>query len=74
VAKKDQALINAFGKRVTELRKKQSMSQYTLAYESDIARSQIIRIENGTINTSISSAQALAKALKVPLKELLDFS
>lgn len=73
MAKRDQAFITAFGKKVAELRKKQGMSQYTLAYESDIARSQIVRIENGQVNTSISSISALANTLNVEPIELLDF-
>ena len=72
MAKKDQAFITAFGKRVAEIRKSQGMSQYTLAYESDIARSQIVLIENGEANTTISSVLAIARALNVPINDLFE--
>ncbi len=73
MAERDQAFITAFGKRVAEIRKSQGMSQYTLAYESDISRSQIVLIENGESDPKISTILALARALGVELKELLDF-
>lgn len=73
MAKRDDRFITAFGKKVTELREKRGMSQYQLAYEADIARSQIIRIENGEVNTSISSVSALSKALNADPKEFFDF-
>ena len=61
------------GKKVKELRNKQELSQYKLSYEADIDRSQVIGIEKGEINATISTIAALADALKVKPKDLLDF-
>lgn len=70
---RNQKFLNSFGKKVKELRLKKGLSQYRLADEADIDRSQVIDIENGTINTTISTLHTLASALEVNPKELLDF-
>ena len=70
---RNQKFITAFGKHIKALRKKKGLSQYKLAYEANIDRSQIIDIENGKINTSISTIYALSTALDVQPKELLSF-
>ena len=44
-----------------------------LANEIDIEISQISRIERGVINTSISNANLIAKALQFPVSELFRF-
>jgi transcriptional regulator with XRE-family HTH domain len=49
------------------------MSQEVLAFTSDIPISQVGRIERGEINTTISSAKAIASALEIPVKDLFDF-
>lgn len=64
--------IKAFGLNLKRLRKVQGISQEQLAFESGVIRSQISRIERGEINTSISTVFALAKALNLHPKELLD--
>ena len=62
--------IKQFGTKVKELRKKKGMSQEQLAWETGMEFSQINRIENGVINTSISSAFIIAEALQVEVFEL----
>lgn len=69
---RNQKAINSFAKKIKTLRKEQGLSQYKLAYEADIDRSQVISIENGRINPTISTIYALAQALKVKPKDLLD--
>lgn len=69
----DKAL-REIGVLVREERIRQGLSQYKLSYASDVPRSQIIRIENGEVNTTVSSIIAIAKALKVHPKELLDIA
>jgi transcriptional regulator with XRE-family HTH domain len=69
---RNQKAINAFGKKIKTLRKSKGLSQYNLAFEANIDRSQVIAIENGTGNPTISTIYALAEALKVKPKELLD--
>jgi transcriptional regulator with XRE-family HTH domain len=66
-------LLKIFGLRLQELRLKKRLSQEALAYEADIPISQIGRIERGEVNTTLSTLAALAKALKIPMKELIDF-
>lgn len=67
---RDDKFLKAFGKRVRELRIAKGMSQYEMSYASDIPKSQIVRIEQGEVNTGISSVAAIAKALKVEAREL----
>ena len=62
---RDDKFLNNFGKRVKKIRMEKGMSQNELSFESDIPKSQIVRIEQGEINTGISSVVAIAKALKV---------
>jgi len=69
---RNQKAINAFGKKIKALRKAKGYSQYNLADEANIDRSQVIAIENGTGNPTISTIYALAEALKVKPRELLD--
>lgn len=56
------------------LRKAKGFSQRELAYTADVSISQISRIERGEINITISTAFAIAKAMKMDLKELFDFT
>jgi transcriptional regulator with XRE-family HTH domain len=65
--------LKQFGKRLRELREKYKISQDQLAFESGISANQIRRIEKGEINTGISTILAIAKALEIHPKELLDF-
>jgi len=64
-------LITSIGRELKKLRISQNISQYQLSYRADIPRSQIIRIENGEINTSISSIYAICKALDVTLSSVI---
>ncbi|MBI4947796.1 MAG: helix-turn-helix transcriptional regulator [Bacteroidetes bacterium] len=65
--------LKALGKRVKELREKQEISQSQLAFESDIPREQLSRIEIGKHATSVSNILSIANALSIHLKELYDF-
>ncbi len=63
----------AFGENLKRLRLEKKLSQEKLALNSDIEYMQIFRIEHGKINTTISTILAIARALNVPPRELLDF-
>lgn len=65
--------LKALGRRVKELREKQKISQSQLAFECDIPRTQISRIELGTHSTSVSNILSIADSLDISLKELYDF-
>lgn len=66
-------LIKSFGKNIRRIRLSNGISQERLADEAKIELSQIGRIERGEINTTISTAHALAVALNVRLTELFEF-
>lgn len=65
-------LLKQFGHHLKAMRLKKRLSQETLAFEADIPISQIGRIERGEVNTTLSTLNLLAKALKVSMKELVD--
>ena len=48
------------------------MTQEQLANELGFSQSHIGKIEAGIVNTSISHANAIAKALKVPVQALFE--
>ena len=61
-----------FGKRVRERRLSWGLSQEKLANLADVDRTYLPDIENGKRNVSLVVAEKIAKALNIPLKELLD--
>ena len=71
---RNEKAIQLLGKRIRTLRKLQNLSQSQLAFEAGIARNQVVNIELGKVNTSISSVFAIAEALHIPVQELFDFS
>ena len=70
---KNAQFIKAFGGKVREIRIKRGISQEYLADEIGIPTNQIGRIERGEVNTSISTAWALTKALNVDFADLFKF-
>jgi transcriptional regulator with XRE-family HTH domain len=70
---RNQAYINAFGVNLKKLRTARKLSRETLSAYANIEVMQIYRIETGRINTTISTVLALANALEVAPKKLLDF-
>jgi transcriptional regulator with XRE-family HTH domain len=71
---KNERVIKAFGRNLREIRVKHGISQEELANEANIPLSQIGRIERGEINTTISSAYAIAASLKINISDLFDFA
>jgi transcriptional regulator with XRE-family HTH domain len=59
------------GMRLKALRQAKGWSQATLAAKAKIAREYVNRLEAGRQDPSLSTLTALAKALKVPLVELV---
>ena len=70
---RDSELVIAFGKRVRQLRNDKKLSMEKLAEFSGIDYRQLSYVELGEVNTTISTASAIAKGLEVPLKDLFDF-
>ncbi len=62
-----------FGKNLKQIRLSKNLTQELLAFNADIAISQIGRLERGEINATISTLLALSKALQIHYKELLEF-
>ena len=63
----------AFGDKVRKTRSKAGISQYELAALCNVEQSQITRIENGKINTTLSTIFALSNAFEMRMSELMDF-
>lgn len=59
-------------RRLKELRKKQQLSLRDLAKISGVHYSTISRIENGEFLPNLAILAKLARALKVPIEELID--
>ena len=70
---KNKALLKVFGKNLKKLREEKGLTQEALANDADIPINQIGRIERGEINTTISTANAIAKALNLELWDLFRF-
>ncbi len=48
------------------------VTQEGLALEAGVSRAYLSRVEHGTVNISFDSAEALAKAIGVSLRDLVD--
>lgn len=66
-------LIIQFGKHLKSIRLEKGLSQEDLANDADIPINQIGRIERGEVNPSLSTLEAIAKAVDLKLHELLNF-
>jgi transcriptional regulator with XRE-family HTH domain len=70
---RDVKYLKALGNRIREIRTEKNISTYDLSYESSVSRSQINSIERGNINTTICTLKAIADALEIKVKDLVDF-
>jgi putative transcriptional regulator len=68
-----QNALNKFGKHLKNLRKKVGKSQETLAYECGMDKPNYRKIETGKTNPTFKTLHKLAKALKITMKELVDY-
>jgi len=59
------------GKRIRALRKKLNLSRQQLAERADVSREYIRKLEAGGYDPTVGTLQRLAKALGVPVTELL---
>ena len=71
--KHDEKFCIPFGKQLRKLREGKGISMRKLAAEAEMEYSQLSKIERRVINTTISTSQALAVALDIPVRELFDF-
>ena len=70
---RDEEGLKAFGNRLREIRKEKGVSQEDLAYKTDLALSQVGRIERGEIGCSISFVFLFSTTLGVEPKDFFDF-
>lgn len=72
-ATQDKEFLGEIGKRIKELRTKSELSQEKLSFECELDRTYIGSVERGERNISIINLYKIAKALKVPVADLLKF-
>jgi transcriptional regulator with XRE-family HTH domain len=65
------AIVKRLGRRVRDLRDKRQMTQAALAAKAGISREYLARLEIGRHEPTLSTLQALAKALRVKVGGLL---
>lgn len=70
---RNQALLTALGKQVKRLRTDRGLTLQDLAAKCEVDYRQVIRIEKGESNSSISMVFRLANGLEVTICELMDF-
>jgi len=59
------------GARIRELRAERDLSQEALAFEADLAVNSIATIERGEANPSVAVLLAIARVLKVKVRDLV---
>jgi transcriptional regulator with XRE-family HTH domain len=64
-------IIKLIGQKIRATRKTKNLSQEKLAELAGLHPTYISDIENGKVNASLSSYLVIAKALKMPLSELV---
>lgn len=69
----DQPLIEAFGRRIRQLRMERGLSQERLAELTGFHRTYIGMIERGERNLSLSNIGVFARVFEMPVSALLDF-
>jgi len=68
---RDDKFLKKLGANVKKLRQARELTTREFADLADIAYNQVWRIENGKHDPSIGTILAIARALEVPLAELL---
>jgi len=71
---KNTLAIKAFGIHLRRLRESKDLSQQQLADLADVAKITVQRIENAKFTATLDVLVSLSDAMKVPLKEMLDFN
>jgi transcriptional regulator with XRE-family HTH domain len=60
------------GMKIKRLREARDLSQYALAKKAKISREYVNKLEAGRYDPTVGVLQRLAKALRVPVAQLLD--
>jgi transcriptional regulator with XRE-family HTH domain len=64
--------LRKIGARIRQLRIARDLSQEALAFDADVAVNSIATIERGEANPSVAVLLAIARVLKVKLRDLVD--
>ncbi|MEN9370692.1 MAG: hypothetical protein RI952_1557 [Bacteroidota bacterium] len=72
MAESKEKVIGLIGSKIRDTRINKGLSMERVAHLSGLSYSQIIRIENAKINTSIYQLYLISKALEVNLSEICD--
>ena len=67
------SFLKQIGNKVYKIRTAKNMTQEELCDKAGIFRSQLTRVERGNLNITMKTLKALADALEINPKELLDF-
>lgn len=67
----DKKLTKKLGKYLKILREEKGISLNLFAYENDLTTATVSRIENGLVDTKISTLIKYARGLEVPLEKIL---
>ena len=70
----NQPLIEAFGKRIRQLRTERNLSQEQLAELTGFHRTYIGMVERGERNISLSNIGVFARTFEMTVSQLMDFS
>lgn len=70
---KNPASVAAFGTHLKQLREARGWSQQALADYADVAKLTVQRIEHAKGAPTLDVLVSLARALQLPLRELLDY-
>lgn len=60
-----------FGQRIKQLREAREISQEEFAYHADLSAQYVSRIERGVHSPSLMVIEKIAKALDMPISELM---
>jgi len=67
----DAKRLKTFGRSIRQFRKQHGMSQEDLAEASKLSRNYVSDIERGVRNPSLMAVVGIARALRMPLRDLL---
>lgn len=72
-SQQEKEYLKKLGNRIREYRKNTHLSQEDLSIDSELDRSYIGSVERGERNIAIINLNKIAKALDIPISNLLDF-
>jgi len=68
----EEQYLQKLGTRIRKLREERNLSQFDLAADCNLPKTQIGRIERAEINTTVRTLIKISTALNVSLRDLFD--